>query len=266
MNTLQKYHPNEQTEQTESALTLTAPASWTEVRYYVGLATKCAQAGLAAQVMAGFALAELRKQHGTNQGRRRDLPATSPNDSDKLNWPELVKKHAGVSDDTARNWIRMAEGIKARWKKLAPQDRLHELMRLPVSDWTDQDAELVSDAVAKVTDGSTQLEFMRELGIAKQRQGAGATGRAPGCDNTRKELSLSEEAEWRRTQALEDWSAMAKGHAAYKDKFTLLPDEDVTAQIASLEPALKARKEWLRQPLNKRDAKAIAEMFAPLSP
>ena len=43
---------------------------------------------------------------------------------------------------------------------------------------------------------------------------------------------------------------------------TILPDADVLAQIARLEQALKARKAWLKQPINQRDPKAIAAMFA----
>ena len=240
-----------------------ALASWSQVKYWANIAGKFAQASLAAQVMAGFTLGELHK--GIKAGSRTDLPTNLPSKlggSDKpLTWPEQVEKFAGVSEETARKWMLMSDGIKARWKKLAPQDRLRELMRVPVSDWTDKDSKLVAEALKKVTDGSTQLEFMRELGLAKKPQGAGATGRLPGCDGTKTTLTLSEQVELRRLQAREDWSAAAKIHEAYKDKFVLLPDDEVIAQVATLEQELKARQAWLKQPVDQRDPKAIEAMF-----
>lgn len=244
---------------------LAGPATWDHVKYWADTAAKLSHASIAAQVMAGFALLELHKKHNVKAGQpKKELPNHSeilsdasdqPDTSDKK-WPDLVKDNAGVSEDTARNWMKMADGIKAKWKKLAPQEKLRELMSVPVGEWNDKQVAAVQTAVQKATDGMTQTEFLRELGIAKK---------APGNPNAKggekKKLTMSEEAELRKRQATEDWAAIYRMASVYRDKFVLLPDADVEAQIATLEEALNARKAWLKNPVGKRDPKAIADML-----
>jgi len=184
--------------------------TWDAVRYWAGMSLRFKQADLACQVMAGFALKELRALHGPRQGQRSDLkptstndssklgtsPAvTSTNDSSKLGFQEMVLKETGISHDTARNWMKMADGIKSRWKKLPIRDRLHSLMAVPPSQWQDDDAKLITDALHKATDGRTQLEFMWELGLAKKPQGAGARGRKPGEGGRAANLDVGDEDE-----------------------------------------------------------------------
>lgn len=250
---LQKLNP--------APVALNGPASWDRVKYYADLAAKFSHASIAAQVMAGFDLLELRKQHGVKPGRRTDLSdapsqSTSPSDLERLNWEDLVKQVCGVSDECARTWMKMAEGIRSKWKKLAPQDRIKQLMSVPPSDWTEKDTILIQGALKKAADGATQTEFLRELGLAKK---------APGNPNAKggekKKLTMSEEAELRKRQATEDWAAIYRMACVYRDKFVLLPDADVEAQIATLEEALNARKAWLKNPVGKREPKAIAEIF-----
>ena len=59
-----------------------------------------------------------------------------------------------------------------------------------------------------------------------------------------------------------DWNALALGFAAYKDKFLLLTDHEVEAQIAILDLQLTARKAWLKQPANNRQPAVISDLFA----
>lgn len=187
--------------------------SWDAVRYWVGMSVRLQQANLACQVMAGFALKELHDSLKMRPGRRTDL-ANLPNDSagsalnlpndsvgsknaaqpsQPMSWPDLVKREAGVSDDTARNWMKMADGVKRQWKKLPIRDRLNTLMSVPPSQWQDTDAKLISDAVHKATDGRTQLEFMWELGVAKKPQGSGARGRNKGEGGRPKDMDVDAE-------------------------------------------------------------------------
>ncbi|MDE2099093.1 MAG: hypothetical protein KGL39_17700 [Patescibacteria group bacterium] len=231
--------------------------SWDAVRYWAGMSARFAQATLACQVMAGFSLRALRDDYGSHQGKRND---TSPNDSERLGFQEMVRRETGLSDDTARRWINMADGIKARWKKLPARDRLRALMSMPPNQWSEPDVKLIGDAVHKATDGRTQLEFMWELGLAKRPQGSGAAGRAPGEGGSKK-LSLSEQAEAQRLLAETNWQVLLKHHRVYAAKFTLLTDEVIEAQCAELEHLLAARRAWLKQPRNNRDAAAIERMF-----
>jgi hypothetical protein len=259
---------------------LNGPATWDTVKFWADTAAKLGHAFTAAQVMAGFALIELRKAHG-NQGKRTDIvpidaskmsdkdfkkvldkvaptdgPATSPSNLEKLNWPDAVKKHAGVSDETARTWIKMAEGVRAKWKKLAPQEQLKQLMSVPPGDWTEKETKLVCESVQKATDGMSQTEFLRELGIAKK-----APGNLNAKGGSKKKLSMSEEVELRKRQAAAQWDAISRMLDAYRDKFVLLSDADVLAQMDVLELALRGRRKWVTPAIGKRDSNAIAELF-----
>jgi hypothetical protein len=99
---------------------ISGPATWDTVKYWATLAGKFQHASVAAQVMCGFALAELKKTHGIKQGKRTDLQlpdqSGSSTPTEAKSWPELVTEHAGISDDTAGKWMKMADGVKANGK------------------------------------------------------------------------------------------------------------------------------------------------------
>ena len=242
---LQKYNPN-------AVTTTDAPASWEQVKYWADVAGKFQQASLAAQVMAGFALAELRKQFHA-QGKRNDL--TSPHDVAKLGWQESVETLAGISDETARRWILMAEGIKSRWKKLTPQALLRELMSVPVADWTVDDTKVVSDALYKVTDGSTQLEFMRELGLAKLKPGnPNASGHG------KRALSIGEQADVEKTLVADIMNRILVDLDLLAGRFTVIPAPEIELFDAALMKHHRAMSQWL----NSTDSKPaeITKLFA----
>ena len=250
MSKLQKLAPQELSPATEINGT-TDP--WSKVREYANLANKFAHASLAAQVMAGFELAELKKQNGIRSGR----PAKLPHDVVIKSWEELVKENCGISDETARRWIEMADGIRARWKKLAPEAILKELMATPISEWDDSDIKVVEEALYKATDGATQLEFMRELGLAKQKPGnpdAGAHGKGS------RKLTTEEQVIKGKQIALEDSGVMGRSIAASNRNFFICGDNEVDIQISILEFALKIRRKWQNTPAAKRNDALVSEI------
>jgi hypothetical protein len=234
--------------------------TWDRCRQWLEAAKMFEQGKLFSQVMGGFELLALHKAHGVKAGNRVDLVSHNlPQDvgGSKLSWPELVKKEAGISDQTAYRYMEMAKAAAPRLKKL-PELKGLDILGIPLATLPEPAKEALEKGVRKLTDGKSQTDFFAEL----YKQGGKGTGRPPGCDNTPKKLTLSEEVAIRKAKALQDWTDLAKQFAPYKDQFTLLTDDDVTAQIALLEQALKARQAWLKQPANKRDPKAIEELFA----
>lgn len=168
--------------------------TWDAVRYWVGMSARLKQADLACQVMAGFALRELHQTHKIGPGQpKKELPNDLVISHRSQSWAQIVQAEVGVSDETARNWMKMADGVKSRWKKLPVRDRLSALMTVPPSQWSEPDALLISEAVHKATDMRTQAEFMWDLGIAKKPQGSGARGRKPGEGGRPKDLDMSED-------------------------------------------------------------------------
>ena len=260
MSKLQKLAPQELSPATVTAPAAATPATWDQVRYWANIATKFQQASLAAQVMAGFELAELKKEHGFQRGGDR---RSNPHDADLKNitapntWAELVTENCGISEDTAGRWIQMADGIRARWKKLAPEARIKELMAAPISHWSDADTKLVGEALHKATDGATQLEFMRELGLAKQKPGnpdAGAHGKGS------RKLTTEEQVIKGKQIALEDSGVMGRSIAASNRNFFICGDNEVDIQISILEFALKIRRKWQNTPAAKRNDALVSEI------
>lgn len=223
------------------------------IRNYVVNATKFAQASLACQVMAGLEMAELKKSLRISQGKRTDL-ANFPNRSGS--WGEMVTQLFGISDDTAGNWMKMAEGLKVRLKKLPGSDRLRELMALPPAEWSIEEGAMIQQFVAQATDGKTQIDFLCELGLAKKPKAKGGAR-----EHTPKLLGPSEQLAQARALAESDWVVDQESIEAYGAKFCLLPDLLVEAQCAVLEKALQARREWLRQPQSRRDPQAIENLL-----
>jgi hypothetical protein len=213
--------------------------------------------------MAGFALNELKKKQGIKPGNPNfgktgsQLPHDVVIADGGKSWPEMVHEYAGISDETARRWMAMADGIKARWKKLAPQSRLKELMAVSPSEWNEKDTKLVTDSMHKACDGSSQLEFMRELGLAKKPTGnTTTTDRKPP-----EKLSADEQAAQLVALALADSGQLGVAVNASNQNFILLDDLEVNSQIAVLEKALKLRRAWTAQPKSKRDVSVIEKLL-----
>jgi hypothetical protein len=239
------------------------PTGWHGVRYWTNMAGKFERAKLASQVMAGFELLALRKDHNVKHGGDR---RSKPNVSDLIEqtpWPELVKQNAGISDDTARNYMAMAEACKPRLKKLAGSDRLRELLLQPPSQWTADDYTLIEATVHKITDGKTQLEFMWELGVAKKPQGSGATGGYRPALGEPVKLTLEQQLEESKRLAAEDFDYIISLFTGYWSKFSILEDWAIEGQIGILEQQIAARRAWLKQPAGKRTTDAVEKTLKP---
>jgi hypothetical protein len=146
---------------------------WAEAKKWVDAAGMFERGKLASQVMAGFALIEIRKGWRCS-GHRNDL--TSAQNEPRLGWQEQVKEKLGIGKETARRWIEMAEVAKPRLKKLGGADSFKRLLELPPSAWNAAQRESLAKAVHKITDGKTQVQYMLDLGVSKAPQGSAAKG------------------------------------------------------------------------------------------
>ncbi|MDR2673885.1 MAG: hypothetical protein LBC18_03210 [Opitutaceae bacterium] len=147
---------------------------WAAVRRYVEAATLFQRASLAAQIMAGLGLLELHKQYNPKGGRPKKLPHDVGVFSEP--WPEAVKRHLGVSDQTAYRWMEMAKAARPRLTK--GDIDLGRILEKHPSALTPAEQELLKTAVHKISDGHTQMEFLLSCGITKTPQGGGAKGGA----------------------------------------------------------------------------------------
>ncbi|MGJ8674030.1 hypothetical protein [Rubritalea sp.] len=148
------------------------PDIWSRAKQYATAAKRFARASVACQVMLGFELTELKKELGYTQGRKSSKKK-NPTESVFSTWSEHCKAELGITDDTARKYINMAEGAKRRLKSC--YNNL-PLLDKPVTEFSDEQLELLDKAVRKITDGQTQSQFLIDYGIAKAPQGSAAKG------------------------------------------------------------------------------------------
>lgn len=219
---------------------------WSSVRQYANAARQFSRAQVACQVLAGLELLALRKAHNMSQGKRTDIPGGP-------SWDDLVAEHAGISKPTAFRWCQMAMAVKPRLKKLPGVGALfRELLLRPIGELTQDQQLLLEQAVHKATDGYTQTEFMRELGLAKGH-GAGKGGDLGG---RRPKKSLPSEEEM-LAMSRDDFRRISEIMQAADANFTLLPDSEIHAQIAVLNAQIQARRQWVSTPSANRDAALV---------
>lgn len=138
--------------------------TWDMARKFADAANRFEHGAVACRVMAGIALLDLRETYGTNQGARTDL-GTSGHDVEKLNWPELVGRELGISDKTAGRWMKMAEAAMPRLQAGEAGEVFRQLLQTPVTQLTDKQNKALTQAVEKLVDGRSQLDFMESLGL-----------------------------------------------------------------------------------------------------
>jgi hypothetical protein len=233
------------------------------LRQYATQSDRFARASVAMQVMAGFQLALIKAESPYTRGGRR-TPKSNPQDAgltenaqnsavlvktEQANpfegwptWEGFLQGVLGISADTAGRWIAMAENARPRLKKLDGWGSLvRDLIERPIANLNPDEVDVLSRAVAKITDGRTQQDFLQELGIVK-RPGNPKLG-----GNTGGRLSASGviDDDTIKAAANEDWATIERGIVGGGMSFTVLTDTQIEAQIEWLSRAIRVRREWL---------------------
>jgi hypothetical protein len=222
---------------------------------WVDHAGRFERAKTACLVMAGFELLEIKRRMGFVQGGCR---GQKPNDSVFASWQEFCRDQIGISDDTARGWMRMAEALKPRLRKLPGLGHLiREIIDVPLAQLSPEKCRLLEDAVHKLADGKTQLDFMTELGLVKSAQGSGARGGALG-GGRHAQGQVTEEAA--RQIARDDWRTVGQKLVLAGHSFTLLDDAEVDGLIAAMTSTLAGMRRWRQAPKALRDDALVREV------
>lgn len=116
-----------------------------------------------AQSMFGMVLAELKRKLGFVQGGARDQ---KPHAAVFASWGEFLKKTYDLSDDTARRYMDMGEGVRGRLNKVGGD--LKAILSKPLATLTPAEYDTLKKATHKITDGRTQAQLLLDFGIAKQ--------------------------------------------------------------------------------------------------
>lgn len=149
-------------------------ADFAQAKQYWQAARVAAGQSAAFMILMGAELERLFKIHGKSHGGARN---GSSFQAESLKWADVVQKQVGCSE--AQAW-RAREMFKASRKRV-PLLNGPELLSTSIADLPVKRQEDMLRAVAKVTDGKTSAEIMRDFGIGKKEQGSAAKG-----GNTRK--------------------------------------------------------------------------------
>lgn len=242
----------------------TAPMSvlgtWDGARRWIADAKRAHEFALACQIMVGFELLTLREHHGETRGRPT---ADGDPDERKVSFEDLAQNETGIGPRTVFRLMAMAEKAVPLLRKRSQILRGFDPRSVPLSSLPSPQLDALSSAVRKLTDGLTQSEFLVELGLAKAPQGSRTMG---GARDRKAPLSLSDQVAAKQELAREDWRHIETCLLTSGTRFLLLDDVEVRGQIDVLEVHLKARKEWVSQPRDKRKPTAIEDLLKAVQP
>lgn len=170
----------------EESATMAVSQEFAAAKEYQQLARLHLHAAAGYMVLTGLELKRLRATHGETRGaglakdKARNIP-----------WSHLVKQELGISDETARKYIAMAEAAKNRLPIIKQLEQ--KLLSTPLA--MIEEKEQLVQATLKLTDGHSAKSFMEEMGIAKPPPGIREENRNKGGNSTQRKLTPAEEAQ-----------------------------------------------------------------------
>lgn len=205
-----------------------------------------------AQAMCGLYLRDIQRELGLGRGGDRSV---ANGQNARLNFADLCQEKLGIADRTARRLMEMGDALRKRLKKIP---ELQQIDVQSLNRLTGPQLDTLKTAVRKLTDGRTQIELMEALGLCK-KGGAGSGGAR---ESSGESGSISDRAANTVDLARTDWAALDLGLRGYGEKFLALDDASINAQLALLEVAVKARRDWLSKPRAQRDPDAVRSYIA----
>jgi hypothetical protein len=149
----------------------------------------------------------------------------------------------------------MAEAVKPRLKRLGGLRALMEdILSKPLSALSSEQTLLLTEAVDKVADGKSQMEFMWELGIAKRPQGVAAKGGATGGASAPRSLGGPD---GQRLIAREDWATIVSKLEVARENFTLIEDAELERVLSLLDAYASQIRFWTRCPKSARTPEMV---------
>lgn len=237
--------------------------TWDSARRWLAHAGTCERMKVFCQVMLGFELLDLQKQHGLAQCQEsRSQNGTSSS----ATWDDVLEKEIGLAKTTAYRFAQMARAAAPRLKKI-PALKGFDPAAQTIASLTDDQKHALETGVRKLTDGLTQREFGESLGAWKKDKATapgrktGDGGRPPGPvtpDEVRAvKLKIFREESLAALAALDQLGP----------KFIIAEDEDMIilqGLLSRCERHARALHLWLDAAPLKRDealANKVADLF-----
>ncbi len=226
-------------------------------------------------VLLGSELKRLHKLHGIRRGR----PSANSQSDLGIKWEELVKREMDFSDETARNYMALAEQAKIRVPEFAAI--AEELLRTPIADLPEVRRAELAERTRNLLPSDSAQQLSWDWGIAKppaNPRGGNRHPRCPHCEanlrsaqavvcpSCRQPLVPAEEpktheemlAEGR--QAMLEFVALVVDHPAWETgAWKLLEDPLLVKFHTLLSKRAREVEQHVKTPVHQREALALAE-------
>lgn len=168
-----------------------------QARAYLS-AIHCMAGGVAAMAaVLGCELLRLHKLFGIKRG----AGAHKSRNTSGFTWPDLVKRELGISDDTARNYMALADQAKKNLPDFAPVAQ--RLLETPLGQLPDVERAALIEKTRGILPSNSAQQLMWDWGIAKAPKDRGGTR-----TRTKPEPSLGEKEDAARLEATTFYHAL----------------------------------------------------------
>lgn len=183
--------------------------------------------------------------------------------------PWLEAHCADVTWRTVFRWRELARGVaQAVGLGTTAEERhaleWHHILELPAAQVPEQ-ARATRKLIDELIDGRSARQLLLDFKQVEENEVGEQfvkVGRRKGEGGKPPAASIGKQADLLKQLAHADWIPIERDLLwLYKAKFCALSDLDVTAQIACLEQAIFARKEWLRTLPEHRVSSAVEALF-----
>lgn len=201
----------------------TITEEFAQARIYLHTARAMASGAAALTILLGCELRRLHKKHGVRRGGDRRSDQTRINSG--LKWQDLVKQELGISDDSARNYMALAEAAKSRIPEFQPI--AHALLDTPLGSLPEiKRNELLEKTKELLPPTYTAQQLMWDWGVQRQPKPKGGfhprQGPEPALEERTDGLRVLAEANFKDLIISIDAFAISKRKAGYD----LLGDAD----------------------------------------
>lgn len=240
--------------ETTNKLPVEIKGTWDSAREWHGAAGQFERCKLYCQVMLGFELLALKKElRVAAGGDRKSEEAGSNSQNGNLIWTQNLEKELGLSVSSAYRFMDMAKAASARLKKL-PLLRGFDPKLIAIGDLSELQKDALQTGVRKLTDDLTQKEFGEQLGLWKI-----PLGQNSGNHNAAGKVKLSLERQLEKAKAEADHGLrlICATLVNIGANWAALPDSDLESFDHYLDTWLKAKREWVNTPQDRRDVNTL---------
>lgn len=194
-------------------------------------------------VLLGTELARLHKLYGVKAGR----PKNNSHNVVGIKWEQLVKQELGISDESARRYMDLAEGAKKRLPEFAPI--AEELLTTPLASLPETRRAELAEKTRNILPSESAQELAIEWGLSRRAKPRGGDT----TDAQEEDKRTEEEKEAERIAALkEDATRPFELLSTLNDEWKVLTDSEIERAKDIASKWIERAEAWLQTPKKKR--------------